>query len=63
MFSAGQITFIFVFVGLFAGALVWAYRRDRTDNRKHYTGVWKILIAVILIMGIMTYILRLLRKI
>ena len=63
MFSTGQIIFIFVFVALFAMALVWAYRSDRSDNRKHYSGVWKILIIVLLILGAMTYILRLLRKI
>ncbi|MCA6361999.1 MAG: hypothetical protein IM638_03115 [Bacteroidetes bacterium] len=63
MFSTGQITFIFVFVAMFAAALVWAYRSDRSDNRKHYRGVWKILIAVVLILGAMTYILRILRKI
>ncbi|MCU0435502.1 MAG: hypothetical protein MUC87_18735 [Bacteroidia bacterium] len=63
MFSTGQVIFIFVFVALFAAALVWAYRSDRTDDRKHYRGVWKILIAVVLILGTMTYILRLLRKI
>lgn len=63
MFSAGQITFIFAFVAVFTAALIWSYRRDRSDNRKHYTGVWKILIAVVLIIGLMTYILRILRKI
>lgn len=62
MFSAGQIIFIFVFIAIFAVALIWAYRGDKDDTRKYYKGAWKVLIALILILGALVYILRISRR-
>lgn len=51
-----------VFVIGFAIALVWAYRSDRKDIRKHYPGAWKVIIMIAVILAAMVYILRLIRK-
>lgn len=57
-FSSGQIAFIIVFVAGFVIALTWAYRRDKGTNKKHFSGTWKILITVIVIMAAISLILR-----
>lgn len=61
-FSHGQISFIIAFVTAFAVALIWAYRKDRTANKKNYSGVWKVLISLILIFAALSYILKNLRN-
>jgi hypothetical protein len=60
-FSQGQIIFIIVFVAGFAIALTWAYRRDRATNKKHFSGTWKVLITVIIVLAALSWILRLIQ--
>lgn len=60
-FSQGQINFIIFFVAAFAIALVWSYRKDRAEDKKQYSGVWKVLISVIIIFAALSFILKNLR--
>jgi hypothetical protein len=60
-FSPGQITFLIIFVATFTIALVWAYRRDRPENKKYYRGAWKVLITLVIVIAAISYILKNLR--
>jgi hypothetical protein len=62
MFTTGQIIFMIGFLIVFAIALIWAYRADRNDSRKHYPGAWKVIVIVALILTAMIYILRIIRR-
>lgn len=48
MFSKGQIIFAAVFAVVFAGVLIWSYRRDRKVNSLHFRKAYKVLIAIVL---------------
>jgi hypothetical protein len=60
--SQGQISFLVAFAAAFIVTLIWAYRKDKPTDRKYYTGVWKILISLIVILAAISYILRHFRK-
>jgi hypothetical protein len=60
-FSNGQIAFVIAFIAAFIIALVWAYRRDRPVNSKHYKATWKVLITLIIVITSISLILRYLR--
>jgi 4-amino-4-deoxy-L-arabinose transferase-like glycosyltransferase len=62
MFSKGQIIFMIAFLVVFAIALIWSYRVDRKDTRKHYPGAWKVIVIVALVLVAMVYILRIIRR-
>ncbi len=57
-FSQGQILFVIVFLAAFAIALVWAYRKDRSTNKSYFSGSWKVLITLIIILATLSYILK-----
>jgi heme/copper-type cytochrome/quinol oxidase subunit 2 len=61
-FTAGQIAFVIFFVVIFIVAQVWSYRRDKTTNRKHYSGTWKVLIALIAVLVSLFYIMKYAQK-
>ena len=50
-FTPGQIAFVIFFVVVFIGAQIWSYRKDKSSNRKFYSGAWKVLIALIAVMA------------
>ena len=57
-FSQGQILFVIVFLAAFAIALVWAYRKERSTNKRYFSGSWKVLITLIIILATLSYILK-----
>ncbi|MBI3509373.1 MAG: hypothetical protein HY064_01825 [Bacteroidetes bacterium] len=60
-FSQGQIAFVIFFISVFTIALIWSYRKDKTTNRRNYSGVWKVLITIIIVIAAISYILKNLR--
>lgn len=61
-FSAGQIAFVVFFVAIFIVAQIWSYGKDKTTNRKYYSGAWKVLIALIAVMVSLFYIMKYAQK-
>ncbi|HTF02544.1 MAG TPA: hypothetical protein VK826_00905 [Bacteroidia bacterium] len=57
-FSAGQIAFIIFFVVLFVAAQIWSYRKDKTTNRKFYSGVWKVLLTLIAVVVSLFFVMK-----
>jgi hypothetical protein len=45
-FTGGQIAFLIFFVVVFVAAQIYSYRKDKSSNNKHYSGSWKVLIAL-----------------
>jgi hypothetical protein len=48
MFTTGRIIFTAVFVLVFVGALIWAYRSERRLNKVQFPSPWKVLLALFL---------------
>jgi hypothetical protein len=44
MFSKGQIIFALVFFIAFVIAIIWAFRKDKKDNKSLFKGSYKILL-------------------
>ncbi|HTL80466.1 MAG TPA: hypothetical protein VL651_02110 [Bacteroidia bacterium] len=61
-FSQGQIYFVIFFVCAFTLALIWSYRKDKDTNKKNYTGVWKVLLTVIVVLATLSFILKNMRN-
>jgi amino acid transporter len=61
-FTAGQIAFVIFFVVVFIGAQIYSYRKDKSTNRKYYSGSWKVLIALAAVMVSLYFIIRFAQK-
>jgi hypothetical protein len=57
-FSGGQIAFIIFFVAVFITAQIWSYMKDKSSNRKYYSGSWKVLVALILFLTALFFIVK-----
>ena len=57
-FNPGQIAFVVFFVVVFVVAQIWSYRKDKSTNRKYYSGAWKVLIALIAVLVSLFYIMK-----
>jgi hypothetical protein len=57
-FSGGQIAFIIFFVAVFIAAQIWSYSKDKSSNRKYYSGSWKVLIALIAFLTALFFIVK-----
>lgn len=44
MFSRGQLIFALVFAITFIIAIIWAYSKDKVNNKKFFKGSYKILL-------------------
>ena len=61
-FSPGQIAFVIFFVVIFIAAQIYSYRKDKSTNRKYYSGSWKVLIALAAVLVSLFFILRMAQK-
>lgn len=61
-FTPGQIAFVIFFVLIFVGAQIWSYRKDKTTNRKYYSGAWKVLIALVAVLVSLFFIMKFAQK-
>ena len=61
-FSPGQIAFVIFFVVVFISALIWSYRKDKETSRKYYSGYWKVLASLILVLVALYFIVRVATK-
>jgi hypothetical protein len=52
MFTQGQIYFALFFIVTFTLVLIIAYLRDRHVQKKHYRGVFFILLAVLIFLAL-----------
>lgn len=57
-FTAGQIAFVIFFVLVFITAQIWSYRKDKSTNRKYYSGAWKVLLGLIAVLVSLFYVMR-----
>ncbi len=49
MFSRGQLIFALLFFLLFLVGIIWAYRKDKGDNKTLFKGSYKVLLFVLFI--------------
>lgn len=47
--STGHYIFAVVFVVVFLGAMVFAYRRDFRRSQRHYKKVWLVLLGIVIV--------------
>lgn len=52
-FTPGRIQFIIFFVTLFAGALIWAYRKDIEKSKSFFKGSWKFLLGFVIVAALL----------
>lgn len=57
-FSKGQKIFALVFIISFAIMLVWAYRADLKSIKINYKGVWKVILGIAIILGILVFLIK-----
>jgi hypothetical protein len=59
MFSKGQLLFALFFIIIFAGVLIWSYRKDFKLHKLHYKNtsivVLLVLIAMITLFTVITF--------
>jgi len=51
MFSRGQQVFAITFAIVFIGIMIWAYRKDIKLHRIHYRRLWRIGLAIIIVVA------------
>lgn len=61
-FSPGQIGFVIFFVLVFIAAQIYSYRKDKSTNRKYYSGSWKVLIALAAVLVSLFFIMKFAQK-
>lgn len=61
MFTLGQIQFAVLFIIVFVGILIFAYRKDIPLHRHYYKGSFWILIAFLIFIGLLFVIKSLLK--
>lgn len=61
-FTPGQIGFVIFFVLVFIAAQIYSYRKDKSTNRKYYSGSWKVLIALIAVLVSLFFIMKYAQK-
>lgn len=49
MFSRGQLIFALIFFLLFLAGIIWAYRKDKGDNKVLFKGSYKVLLFALFI--------------
>jgi phosphatidylglycerophosphate synthase len=49
MFSKGQIVFALIFFVMFIIGIIWAYRKDKGDNKIMFKGSYKVLLFALFI--------------
>ena len=47
-FSTGQKIFALSFIIVFAGAMIWTYRKDLKLHKVYYKKVWVVLLGIVL---------------
>lgn len=57
-FSPGQIAFVIFFAAIFIAAQIWSYRKDKSTNRKYYSGAWKVLLALIAVLVSLFFLMK-----
>jgi amino acid transporter len=61
-FTPGQIGFVIFFVVVFIAAQIYSYRKDKSTNRKYYSGSWKVLLALIGVLVSLFFIMKYAQK-
>lgn len=51
MFTSGRIVFTLIFIAIFIGGMIWAYRKDMKQVRKWFPRPWLILLALLAILA------------
>ena len=49
MFSRGQLIFALIFFLLFLVGIIWAYKKDKGDNKVLFKGSYKVLLFALFI--------------
>ncbi|MBL0328622.1 MAG: hypothetical protein IPP64_04225 [Bacteroidetes bacterium] len=49
MFSRGQLIFAIVFFLLFLVGIIWAYSKDKGDNKQLFKGSYKVLVFALFV--------------
>lgn len=57
-FSKGQKIFALIFMISFAIMLIMAYRSDLKSIKIYYKNVWKTLLAIAIILGLLVYLVK-----
>ena len=57
-FSKGEKIFALVFIISFAIMMVFAYRSDMKMIKIHYKNVWKTLLVIAIILGLLVYLVK-----
>lgn len=58
VFTTGRIIFVIVFVLIFTGGLLWAYRKDRRVTRLHFNKPYLILFSIIAFLTVLFIIVK-----
>ncbi len=58
MFTSGRIVFSLAFLLVFAGYLIWSFRRDKVINKIHYPKAYKVILGLILVLFLLYLIVK-----
>ena len=57
--SSGQLIFAILFILVFIAGLIWAYVHDGRKNKAYFKGVYKIVVFIFCLLGILFVIVKL----
>lgn len=61
LFTPGRIAFALCFVAVFIIALVWSYRKDKSERAINYKGSTKIVITILILLVLLSSLTKVLK--
>ena len=61
LFTKGRIVFALCFIAVFAIALVWSYRKDKSERAINYKGSTKIVITILILLALLSGLTKVLK--
>tara|TARA_Y100000739_G_C20565562_1_gene445161 strand:+ start:922 stop:1116 length:195 start_codon:yes stop_codon:yes gene_type:complete len=61
LFTPGRIAFALCFIAVFVIALVWSYRKDKSERAINYKGSTKIVITILVLLALMISLTKVLK--
>lgn len=61
LFTQGRIVFALCFLAVFAIAIVWSYRKDKSERAINYKGSTKIVITILILLIVLSSLTKILK--
>mgnify|MGYP005675186427 CR=1 FL=1 len=61
LFTPGRIAFALCFMAAFAIALIWSYRKDKSERALNYKGSTKIVITIFILSALLVSLTKVLK--